>query len=91
MKTLRDTVAAIVVFVVTVAAFVYLTASGKETAGLLTLTGPILAALWAVSAVKSTAEDQNKVINTIAENTNGKLDARIEQAVTRVLDARGGG
>lgn len=76
---------ALAVLVVTVAAVVVLKVTHNDAGDLIGWLGPIVTGLWAVSEVRST---KNGVLSEIAENTNGKLTARIESAVHNALDMR---
>ena len=84
----KHLVSGLVVFVVSVVAYVVLTLKGADTAGLVTLVGPLLAGAAAVTAVNKRSDDQDKTLSTIAENVNGKLDKRIQDGVRAVLDER---
>lgn len=78
-----QTAAGLVVYVVTIAAFLVLTLSGHEdnTTELLGLAGPVVAALLINARLTPIAAGVSK----IDEQTNGVLDTRIEQGVRRGL------
>lgn len=76
------------VLVVTAAAVVALVLTGHDPTVVSWLI-PIVTGAWAVKEVQASTVGQNAVLGQIAENTNGKLDARIKAGVHAVLDERG--
>lgn len=93
-------IAGVVVFLATLAAFVYLTAMGKDTTTLVTLCGPTVAGLLVIghqarttAAQNAHLEQQTEQLQTITRQTNGVLDGRIKSgakaAVTEALQEAG--
>lgn len=69
------------VFAVSIAGYVVLAIKGEATAEYVTLVGPVLA----VVILKTHLGQQDRVLTEIHDNTNGKLDRRIERAVQRAM------
>lgn len=67
-----------VVFVVTVAAHVTLTALGKDTGDLLALVGPVLTGLFLVGILGGKIDATKAAADTAVEQTNGQLDRRFQ-------------
>jgi hypothetical protein len=81
-----DRLAAVAAFVASVAAVTVLTIMGKDVTALVGLVTPVIAGGWAVNEVRKTRNEQAPKLAEIAENVNGKLDARIKSAVTAALN-----
>jgi hypothetical protein len=73
-----------VVVLATLVALVYMLGKGQDIAPLIAFVSPVLAAF----GISAKLDGQNVQLNTISENVNGKLDARIRAAVHDVLDER---
>lgn len=71
------------VFAASLTGYVILAIQGEATAEYVTLVGPVLA----VVILKTHLGQQDKVMTEIHENTNGKLDRRIEAAVRKALES----
>lgn len=81
-------VAGVVVFLSTIGAYVYMETHGYGTAQLLALAGPVIAALLITKHVTTLTRKQNEQIETVVQQTNGQLDARIrEQVRAAITDA----
>lgn len=70
-----------IVFAICVAGYVALAVLDEPTAEYVTLIGPVLA----VVIIQGRLGKQDEVLTEISENTNGKLDRRIENAVERAV------
>lgn len=79
---MNDKLMQVVVFAICVAGYVALSIMGEPTAEYVTLIGPVLA----VVIIQGRLGKQDEVLSSINENTNGKLDRRIEQAVRRAIE-----
>jgi hypothetical protein len=71
-----------------IAGFVVLTMRGSETATYVSLTGPILGAMFVANKLDARSDAQDTVLTKISEQTNGVLTKRIQTAVHAALDAR---
>lgn len=69
-------------------AYVALALAEKPTGELVTMIGPILAALFIVRRVDARTDEQNRAINRVEKQTNGQLDQRIKDNVRAVLEER---
>jgi hypothetical protein len=79
---------AAVVFIVTIAAVVFLQSIGKPTDTVEAIAGPVVAALFLGGFMQALTSGQNRTLHTIQRQTNGVLDARIRvQSKAAVLDA----
>ena len=78
---MNDRLLQFAVFAVSVAGYVALALKGEATAEYVTLVGPVLA----VVILKTHLGNQDRVLGEIHDNTNGKLDRRIERAVARAM------
>jgi len=85
MTALQRALVALGALAVVVAALVTLTVTGHDAALLLGWAIPIVTGAWAVREVQASTAGQNVVLGEIAENVNGKLDARIRAGVRDVL------
>lgn len=78
--SLSTKVLAIVIFVATLASVVILTVMDKPTADILTLAGPVVAAVFVTSAVgkhiETRTEPLESKINRVERQTNGALDRK---------------
>ncbi len=81
--------AGVVVFITTAAAFVVLQVTGHPTDKLLTLAGPVVAALLITGRVDKHADDQEHVLTKIQQQTNGVLDKRIKNGAKAALREAG--
>lgn len=83
----------------TIAGFVVLTLKGSDTSGYIGLVMPILGAVFVINHldVRSDKQDeklskQDEALAQITHQTNGvlteRINAAVEQAMTKVLDAR---
>lgn len=73
------------VFALSLAALVILEVTGRSTAALMALVGPVIAALFLASHVDRRTNEQNVVIGKIAEQTNGVLDQRIKESTAEAI------
>jgi len=92
MTALQRALVALGALAVVVAAVVTLTVSGHDAGQLLGWAIPIVTGAWAVREVQASTAAQNGLLgelaaqnHEIAENVNGRLDARIRAAVRDVL------
>lgn len=83
-------VAAVVVLLVEVGLYVFMTLNGRgsDFTGLGLLLTPIVLGLFAKAAVDVAAEPQNRTLATIQHQTNGVLAAKIRDGVREVLNER---
>lgn len=90
MKASTTTLTAgVIVFVVTATAFVVLQVTEHPTDKLLTLAGPVVAALLITGRVDRHAADQERTLGKIEAQTNGVLDQRIREGARAALDDAG--
>lgn len=93
-KTERDTTATMLIklaglmFTVTVGAFVALAIAGESTDTLERLAGPLLTAVIITGVVGASHKSQEGRLDTIQQQTNGRMDKRIRDSVNAVLDER---
>lgn len=78
---MSDKLMQLLIFAVCVAGYVPLALKGAATAEYVTLVGPVL-------AVVILQQRLGNKVDEIHENTNGKLTARIKDAVNAALDER---
>lgn len=90
MKTSTATlVVGTIVFVVTVAAVVVLQVTAHPTDQLLTLAGPVVAALLITGRIDHHADTEQTKLDRITAQTNGVLDQRIKSGTTAALKDAG--
>lgn len=80
-------VALLIGFVVVVAGFVYLTSLGDDATALVSSLVVLLTGVGIVGHQQKTAVEQKAKLDTITEQTNGVLDARIGAAVESAVAA----
>lgn len=73
------------VFLVSITALVILQLQGKDPTILVSIVGPVLAALFVVGHVDRRTDEQNVKIDRIEEQTNGVLVGRIRSGVRAEL------
>lgn len=85
-------IAGVVVFALTIGALVTLTLAGHDTTPLLTLAGPVVAALLVTGHLNRVTGQQNRQLQRTAagveevrKQTNGVLDRRIREQTTAAL------
>lgn len=86
MTAMQRALVALAVLAVAVGGVVTLTLAGHDAAALAAWLIPIVTGVWGVGEIRATAREQDSVLLEIAENVNGKLDARIRRAVAQALD-----
>lgn len=70
--------------------FVFLTVRGVDTTAYLSLTAPILGAVFVASRLDQRSDAQDEKLAQISHQTNGVLTERIQKAVAKALDERDG-
>jgi hypothetical protein len=76
--------AGLVVVIVTLAAYIYCEAHGIESGPIVAITGPVIAALLLQQSIARVESQARQAV----ENTNGKLDGGIRDAVAAELNAQ---
>ena len=73
------------VFVVSITAYVVLELYGGDTGGVLTLAGPILAALFVTGTLGREQARIHEKVERVEKQTNGVLDARIREQTAAAI------
>ncbi|MDE9365484.1 hypothetical protein PZ938_07690 [Luteipulveratus sp. YIM 133132] len=89
MRNNGTLVAGVVVFVTSVAGVVTLELAGRDPGQVLTLAGPVVAALLVSGHVSNVTDRQNEQISRIEKQTNGVLDDRIKTQTLAALAEAG--
>jgi len=76
--------AGLVVVIVTLAAYIYCEAHGIESGPIVAITGPVIAALLLQQSIARVEAQARQAV----DNTNGKLDGGIRDAVAAELNAQ---
>lgn len=74
-----------VVYALALLALVVLEVAGRDTTALLSLVGPVIAALFIAGHVDRVTGEQNEAIGRIERQTNGVLDQRIKDGTAEAI------
>lgn len=79
-------VTGVLVTLAAIAGVVVLVLKGADVSALLAVVGPVLASLFVGARVDARSNAQDQVLNTISDNTNGKLSARIRTEASGAVE-----